>query len=477
MRSQGSKASLAAVVCGLSLLGGGCVPVLENPAREADSTTPTSYGVDGAEETGPKAADNSGKLKAAEFFSDPALAGLIDAAVKRNQELNIASLELIVARSEVMAREGEYLPHVDLRAGGGVDRPGENLTIDEELEDDAGEYVVGLFASWEIDIWKKLRNARTAAAKRYLASIEGKHFLVTNVVAEVAGSYYELMALDNQLDILRQNIQIQQQALDVVRLQKQAGKVSELAVKRFEAEVLKNRSRQFGIQQEIIETENRINLLAGRFRQPVMRASQDFMAREPEVVHAGLPAELLGNRPDVMRAELEIQAAKLDVEVAKARFYPSLELNAGVALREAFTLADFPTSPWSLAYKVAAELVQPIWNRKGLKAGYFAANSKQMQAVFEYERTILNAYTEVANQLAMVVNLQKSYDLRQQEVQRLTESIEISANLFSSARADYMEVLLTRRDALDAQMELIETKGKQMKAMVKLYRALGGGWK
>ncbi|MCA8922587.1 MAG: efflux transporter outer membrane subunit [Planctomycetes bacterium] len=476
MSSRGSWIYLAGALC-LGLTSAGCVPALSDPPREVNKAVPERYTAPGvASEESATEVRNDGELLVNEFFDDPHLNALIDSALEHNQELNIVSLEILIAQNEVLARSGEYLPRVELRGGGGVRREGEDTTRFEKESND-GEYLLGLFASWEIDVWKKLRNARSAAAKRYLASVEGRKFLVTNLVAEIAEAYYELMALDNQLDVLRQNIEIQQEALDVVRLQKQAGKVTELAVKRFEAEVLKNKSRQYFIRQQIVETENRLNFLAGRYRQPVERSSLDFMQAVPAVVHEGVPADLLENRPDVTQAELALEAAKLDVEVAKAQFYPSLEINAGVAVQEAFELAEFPSSPWSLAYGVFAELVQPLWNRRGLTAEYFSANSEQMQAVFAYERTVLTAFNEVANQLSMIENLETSYSLRAQEVERLTESITISSNLFTSARADYMEVLLTRRDALEAQMELIETKGRQMKAMVKLYRALGGGWK
>jgi outer membrane protein TolC len=126
---------------------------------------------------------------------------------------------------------------------------------------------------------------------------------------------------------------------------------------------------------------------------------------------------------------------------------------------------------------VAADLMAPLVNRNGIKASYFSAGSRQMQAIFDYERTILNAFTEVSNQLSMVDNLNNSYELKTQQVQALTESIDISTILFRSARADYMEVLMTQRDALEAKMELVETKKRQMNAMVNIYQALGGGWR
>ena len=394
-----------------------------------------------------------------------------------------------MSQSEVLERRGEYLPKVKLAGGAGVEREWkENEVFEHGLEDvrfqkedvfkDVGaDFLVGAFASWEIDIWRKLRNAKDAAVQRFLASVEGQRFAITNLVAEVAENYYDLLALDNQLVVLRQNIALQQQALEGVRAQKLAGRVTELAVKRFEAEVMKNQSLVSLTQQKIVATENRLNLLVGRFPQPVARDATNFTRRTPPVVHLGEPRQLLENRPDIKQAEFALEAAKLDVEVARAQFYPSLEINAGVAVRSAFKLAAFPTDPWALVYGIAAHFMQPLFNRNAIEASYLSANAAQMQAVWNFERALVTAYGEVATKLARVGNLQASYALKSQEVARRVESIEVSGQLFQSARADYVEVLLTRREALDAEMELIETRAQQMQAMVQLYRALGGGWR
>lgn len=430
---------------------------------------------------------NSAKIKWNEFFSDPHLIALIDTALNNNQELNIMMQEINISNNEVRARKGEYLPSVNLGVGAGIERVGKYTSqgiSDESDEYAAGkhvpehlqDYMAGFFASWEVDVWKKLRNRKQAAMYRYLSSIEGRNFAVTRLVAEIANSYYELLALDNQLVIVKQNIEIQQNALKIVKLQKQAAKVTELAVKKFEAEVLKNRSHQFEIQQDIIEAENRINFLVGRFPQPVERSSDDFNQLAATMIQTGTPTQLLNNRPDVRQAELELAATRFDVKAAKAAFYPSLGIKAGVGL-QAFNLKYFITTPESILYNVAADLMTPLVNRNALKAEYFSAGSKQIQAVYNYERTILEAYTEVANQVAMIDNLNNSYDLKSQQVEALNRSINISTGLFKSARVDYMEVLMTQRDALEARMELIETKKNQMNAMVNIYQALGGGWR
>jgi len=189
---------------------------------------------------------------------------------------------------------------------------------------------------------------------------------------------------------------------------------------------------------------------------------------------------LLQNRPDVKpdvkQAELELKASDLDIDVARARFYPSFSIFAGLGF-QTFDPKYIVTTPASLIYNLAGELVMPVINRAAIKAAYASAGAHQVQAAYNYERTVLNAYIEVANQLSKLENLRQSYERRNRQVEALTASVDIANSLFLSARADYMEVLLTQRDALEARMELIETKVQQMRAYVDVYRALGGGWR
>jgi len=221
--------------------------------------------------------------------------------------------------------------------------------------------------------------------------------------------------------------------------------------------------------------ENHINFLVGRYPQSIQRNSLNFNNLIPNTIQAGIPSQLLENRTDVKQAELKLVAAKLDVKVAKARFYPSLGISAGIGF-EAFDPSYLIKTPQSLLYSLAGDLVAPLINRNAIKAAYYSANAMQIQAVYNYERTLLNAYIEVANQLSMINNLDNTYSLKVQEVQALTQSVTISNSLFRSARANYMEVLLTQRDALESRFDLIETKKQQMNAMVNIYHALGGGW-
>ena len=448
--------------------------------RDADiSSLPESFGAS-ADTT------NTAVMKWKDYFTDPYLAKLIDSALVRNQELNMMLQEIAISKSEIQAKKGEYLPFLGFGASAETEKVGRytsqgandaNTEIKEGVEfpEPLPNYRFGLQSSWELDIWGKLRNSKKAAVFNYLSSVEGRNFMVTQLVGEIAESYYELMALDNQLDIVNRNIEIRNNAFEIIKLQKEAARVTGLAVSRFEAEVLHTRSLRFDIQQRIVETENRINFLVGRYPQHVERSSAKLTDLVPMAIKAGIPLQLLENRTDIKKAELALQGAKLNVKVARARFYPSLGISAGVGF-EAFKPKFLLDSPESLLYRIAGELTAPLINRNEIKAAYTSANAKQLQAVFDYEQTVLNAYIEVSNQLSKVDNLAKSYDLKSQEVEALNRSIDISGKLFSSARADYMEVLMTQRDALESNFDLIETKMDQMNAYVHMYQALGGGW-
>ncbi len=462
-----------------SLMFTACIPSLVD--KKVNDTVSESYNDSTSVDS-----VNSAALNWKEFFSDPYLDALIDTALLNNQELNIILQKINIAQNQIKARKGNYLPFLNIGAHAGLEKVGaytrdgavdQNLDIKpgQEIPEPLPNYMLSANVSWEVDIWKRLRNSKKAAVHKYLASIEGKNFMVTNLVSDIASAYYELMALDNQLEIIKQNIKIQENALKIVNLQKTAGMVTELAVRRFHAEVNKNKSRQYYIEQDIVETQNRINFLIGRYPQAVERSSENFSQMEPNIVYTGIPSQLLENRTDIKQAEQDLQAAKLDVKVAKANFYPTLKITGGVGY-EAFNPKFLVNTPTSMLYNLAGGLVAPLVNRNSIKAEYLSANSRQIQAIYEYERTILEAYTEVVNNQAKINNLSTSFGYKENQVEALNRSINISLTLFNQARADYVEVLLTQRDALEAKMELIETKKEQMDAMVQMYQVLGGGW-
>jgi NodT family efflux transporter outer membrane factor (OMF) lipoprotein len=449
--------------------------------KEANTTMPIQYGSTQQDTT------NTTNVQWRNFFTDKYLINLIDTALKNNQELNITLQDIEIAKNDIRLKNGMILPSVGLRGTIGAEKVGRytsqgagdasaEITPGREVPVVLTDFTGGAYASWEIDVWKKLRNAKKAAVTRYLSSVEGKNFVMTNLVAEVANAYYELLALDNQLAFVMQNIVLQNNVLEVIKVEKQAARATELAVQKFQAEVLKYQSLEFDILQNIKETENNINLLLGRYPVTIIREKRNFLDLPLATIQTGIPSQLLANRPDIKQAELELAASKIDLKVARAEFYPSFGISAVLGF-QAFKPSYLVKLPESLLYSLAGDIAGPLINKNAIKAEFFSANARQLQAMYQYERTILAAYLEVNTQLSSISNLKKSYDLKLKQVNALTQSITISNDLFKSARADYMEVLLTQRDALEAKFELLETKKQQMNATVTIYRSLGGGWK
>lgn len=430
--------------------------------------------------------ENSAEVTIDEFFDEPMLSQLIAQGLNQNQHLKIVNQEIQIASNEILSRRGAYLPFVSIGTSGGLDRTSRYTPLgaaeDQLFYPGGGRFPDPLTNTrlsanlvWQIDIWKQLRNARDAAIQRYYESIDQRDYLITQLVAETASSYYELAALDKRIVYLNQTIELQQRSLEVATLQKEAARGTELGVQRFLAEVRKNESQRLIVQQQIIEVENRINFLVGRYPERVDRAEWDLIQLDSRALHAGMPSQLLQNRRDVRAAEREIAASGLDIAVARANFYPKLVLTAGVGY-EAFN-PRYLFDPGTFIASAAGELVAPLINKKAIQAEYMNANARQLQAVYEYQRTLLNAYTEVINSLSKVENYRQSVAIKQEQVTALEQSVDVATNLFQGARkeVEYMDVLFAQRDLLDARTDLIETKQQHLAAIVDAYRALGGG--
>lgn len=479
MKTYLNKITIYTAICCVVFVVNACkTPALVNKPANTHAL-PTIYGANND-------TSNIANISWRNYFTDSYLKNLIDTALNNNQELWMVLQEIEMTRNEISARKGEYLPFVNIKGTSSIDKVPRYTNIGameanteirpgKEMPDPLPNFGVEAYASWELDIWHKLHNATKASTIRYLATVEGKNFVITNLVAEVANLYYELLALDNQLAIVRQNIELQTNVLAILKAQKEAAKATELAVRKFEAEVLNTKSLQYNILQNITETENKINFLLGRYPQPIPRDPQGLDGKNLPKISIGLPAQLLALRPDIRQAEQNLAAFKLDVNVAKAQFYPTLGLSAGLGYG-AYSPAYFLKTPESILMSLAGDVAAPLINKNAIKVAYLNANAKQIQAAYNYEKVVLNAFIEVSNQWAKLKNLDSSYALKSEEVKALTESIDISTQLYKSARADYMEVLLTQRDALDSRFELIETRKQQMNTMVNIYRAVGGGW-
>ncbi|HJT30940.1 MAG TPA: efflux transporter outer membrane subunit [Pirellulales bacterium] len=475
-----------AIAGGILLVLPGCLPALRPPlpAQSVPQNFFLPQNFQGA--TG---SENSSQIPIDEFFKDPKLTSLVDQALVGNQQLKILAEDIQIANNEILRRKGTYLPFVSLGAGASFRKLSDytlegsdtysNFLLDQPFTtfpNPLGNFLLPVAdVSWQIDIWRQLRNARDAQALRFLGTTDGRNYVVTRLAAEIAQNYYGLMALDKRLENLDSVIALQEQSLEIAKARKEAAQDTELAVQRFQAEVRKNQSEKLIVRQQIIETENRINFLAGRFPQGVERNSAAFFDLLLPMLRVGVPAQLLQNRPDIRQAERELDAAGLDVRVARANFFPKLVLTAGVGY-EAFNTKYLFLTPQALLYNVAGGLVAPLVNRLAIKADYMNANARQLQALYDYQRVILNAFTEVVNRVSKVQNYSNSIALKRQQLRALEISVDVANNLFQLAQVEYIDVLFAQRDLLEGRRVLIDTKQEQLSAIVNAYQALGGGW-
>jgi NodT family efflux transporter outer membrane factor (OMF) lipoprotein len=471
-----------AIACSFLLVLPSCIPHLRDPVP--GPILPESF-------RGATSPDNSSQVTIEDFFNDPMLTGLIHQALLGNQELRILAEEVQIASNEILARQGAYLPFISPVGSMGTNRYSAFTPAGAGIRDDpfrpgrffpnpVPDFMFGTLLTWTPDIYWQLHNAKDAAAMRYFAAGEGRAYVATSVVAEIADDYYQLMALDKRLENLDSIIALQQQSLRFAQLAKEFARNTDLPVQRFQAEVRKNQSEKFVVYQDIIQVENRINFLAGRFPQPVARVPlkllEDYIDLNLHTLSVGVPAELLRNRPDVRQAERELAAAGLDVKVARKQFYPHGLLTAGVGY-ESFNPSYLVVTPEALAAQVAGNLLVPFINRKAIKADYFSANARQLQAVYKYQRVVLNAFTEVVNRLTKVQNYLNSIEIKKQQVKALESAVDRAMTLYQFAHpdVDYLDVLLAQNALFEARLVLIATKREQLSAVVNTYQALGGG--
>lgn len=422
-----------------------------------------------------------------QFFNDSDLISLLNAAVKNNPDIFIAIEKIHAAEAKAYFAKNMLFPYVNgnvaasqrkfgLYTMDGAGNISTEITPGEMVPVHLPDYYIGLQSSWEIDIWGKLKNKKRAALARYLASVEGKNVVVTDLIARVATAYYELLALDNQLDIVRETIKLEENALRIVKVQKLSAETNELAVQQFEAQLLNSQTLEIEVLQQIVEFENLINFLCGRYPQSVTRNKITFMNSLPEQVKFGIPSDLLKNRPDIKQAQYDLLETKADLKAARAAFYPSFIISGGIGF-QAFKPELLFSTPQSLVYSILGTLVAPLINRSAIQAEFKTAGSAQITALYNYQKVILNAYVEVYNELIRIENLEKIYHLKDKEVQLSLKAINTSSALFKTGRANYLEVLMTQKNMLLSRLELVTTRKRQYQSVISIYKDLGGGWK
>ena len=430
--------------------------------------------------------ENSAKLNWKKLFNDTLLIKIIDTALANNIDLQIALQRLEISKSSIKFQKGEMLPKVMFNTSGGVRKFGlytmdgagnisTEITPGQIVPIDLPDMFIGFQSLWEIDIWGKLKNQKKSAIANYLSTIEGANWVVCNLVNEIAITYYELLALDYELDIITKNSDNHREALEIIKVQKETGKSNELAVKQFSAQLLNNQSLEQEIKQEIFQYENKINFLIGRFPQKISRNRDGLFLKAFENLSTGVPSELLQNRTDVREMEKALSATKYNLAAAKASFYPNIIITSGIGF-QSFNPEYLFLSPASLAYNAIGNLTAPLINRNAISANFKNAKNNQIIAMYNYQKSILNAFIEVRNQLNAIESLQNINTFKTEEVEMLSEGVLASVELFKYGRATYLEVLFSQKNSMQSQLELIQSKKRQQIALLNLYKSLGGGW-
>lgn len=433
-----------------------------------------------------ESATTSAALNWKYVFNDSHLQQLIDTALNRNFDVLAAMQRIEATRAQISAAKGRMLPSVDARMALSQNRYGlytmdgagnadTNIEQDRPVPVHLPDYHLGIQSSWEVDIWGRMKNLRSGALARFAVSLEGRNLIVTNLVADVASAYYELVSLDVRREILQETISLQENALTLVRVQKETGVTNELAVEQFEAQLLSMQALKKEVDQEIRDVEVRISLLLGRYPDTIPRTTEAFYTESVLNPQVGIPSELLRYRPDVRQAEHEVMAASADVRAARAALLPSFNITGDFGLQAYRTPLLF-TTPESFAYTVLGGVTAPLINRKAIKAEFASAKASELESIYNYQKAILNGYLEVHREMANIRSLQEVLELKSQQAQRLRKSVETSNALFRSRRATYVEVILAQASALEAQLELIDVKRRHHLSHIALYKALGGGW-
>ncbi len=426
-----------------------------------------------------------------DVFFDPHLVALIDTALKNNYDLRIALQKVEFAKAGLKYNKGIRLPELGINMAAGERKFGSytmdgvgnydtqfspNINDKQQIPDPLPDYYVGFQTSWEIDLWGKLKNKKKASAARFISSQYGKDLIVTNLIAEIASTYFDLLALDNEAKILIDNIELQQEALDLVIAQKEAGRANELGIEMMTAQLLNSKAIQAEVQQLALETQSKLNFLCGIYPQSIKRDTSYFSQHLQTSLAAGIPSDLIKNRADIRQSEFELKASNADVRSAQAAFYPTLNINTALGL-QSFNALLLLETPASMAYNAAGGLAAPLLNRRKLKADLMASKAEQKQAYINYEKTVVNSFKEVYIALNNIENTKKMYELKNEEVEILKRSIGTSSELFKAGKANYLEIISSQKNKLQAELELTNLHKRQNIGIIELYKAIGGGWR
>jgi multidrug efflux system outer membrane protein len=424
---------------------------------------------------GPQHEESLADLPWWEITKDEKLQGLIREAIANNLDLRVATARVEEARARAGVAKSFYYPAIGLSGGyetGQVSRLSEPPppTGDKKFHN----WDASFSLSWELDIFGGIRRQNEAAYAGFLATEEGRRGVLITLVGDVASNYFGLLELDLELDIAHRTVESNDETAEYYRKRLSGGVSNRLEVD----QAVANRSRTAAtipvIEREIALTENLLSFLLGRAPGPIdrnMRLSDEYL---PPAVPAGMPASLLERRPDVGEAEEQLVASNADVGAAKALFFPSISLTGllGVVSGPLHDLLKGDATTWT----VGAGLFQPIFQGGRIKRNYEAAQARYVQAVAEYQKAALNGYREVADALVTIEKLGVQRAELESGVDALRDASALARARYDTGLSTYIEILYADQLLFDQELQLARVRGGEFRAIVELYRVLGGGW-
>jgi outer membrane protein, multidrug efflux system len=407
-----------------------------------------------------------------ELFTDPMLQKLIQEGLEQNLDLKTALERMKESQATLTQKKLSLLPSVNGSATVTRNKLSEKATQSTSLYSTVWE--AGLSASWELDFWGKLTSSKKAAWASLMQTDAARRAIQTELIASIANNYYTLLALDKQLDVTRQTVQKRAEDVESMKLLKESAIVNGAAVVQSQANLYSAEVSIPDLQQSIRETENALCTLLGKTSGNIERGT--LAQQKPQTdLKIGVSSQLLKNRPDVQEAELALREAFENVNVAVASFYPSLNITANGGL-SSFKLNDFLDH--SLFYNLAGGLTQPLFNNGQNRANLTIAKAKQQEAYYNFKAALLSAGEEVSNALYAFQMADEKETYRSKQLLALEKSVEYTKELLRySSSTNYTDVLTSEQSLLSAQLSSVNDQLQKLQSMVKLYRALGGGWK
>lgn len=415
------------------------------------------------------------------FFSDPELLALIEAGIGNNNDLQIAVRQIEYASQSLKQAKLGNLPTVGLTVGNAtITRPSDNSLNGLMFSEFFGQryiwdFTTSVDVSWEADIWGKIKNRKEAALASYLQSFEAAKAVRTRLVADIAHGYYNLLMLDVQMDITNKSIALFDSTITMTEVQRDMGLTTTLAVQQQQAARDQAKASLPAIRQAVAAQENALSILTGKMPGEIKRSVKLTALNVSDELPTGIPASMLGLRPDIRQSEFVLRQAIALENVASANMYPSLRISAQGGLN-AFEASDWFKVPGSLFGMMAGSLAQPIFNGRQLKTAYKQAGIAAEQAELQFKQSVLNAAAEVSNTLVEIEGLKEQEETTTHQVETLAQAVDNSVLLFNSDMATYLEVLTAQSNKLQAELSLADIQRKRLSAAVTLYRSLGGGW-